>query len=244
MLPPRSLRSIHRRTRGWLGAWVEAGPAGAPGSDRLYFAEASRTVSTTSPPNTAPIVDLGGPSVTVNVPANSVVRFRVSYEGQTGPDPYGHVAGVFAEVVDPIDWPDGTSPAIGTAPTDTDFHTYTTYNAGTDRHNYEYLATAGVHTFTLEYEEATPVAIGGHDDPRAGANGGHCCVQRLLLDSGLTEECVRMVHSRRRKWPSPREYEKRSSRARNMRKASPRKPLALRHETTRVVRLWYAPPIS
>jgi len=143
---------------GATGPQGPAGPTGAPGADQLYFAQASGTVSTTLQ---GP-VDLGGPSVTVDVPANSVVRLRVSYQGQTGPDPNNNFAGVFTQVVDPIDYPSGT-PAIGRTPNDADFHTYTTYNAGTG--SYEYFATPGQHTYTLEYSEVPVLGVGGSVGP-------------------------------------------------------------------------------
>jgi hypothetical protein len=144
---------------GATGPQGPAGPAGAPGADQLYFSQASGTVSTTSQPSSSlpPIVDLGGPSVTVNVPANSLVRFHVSVEAQTGSDPSGNRAGVFAYVVDPIDFPTGTV-GIGQTPPDDNFHTYTTgWN--------EQPATAGEHTYTLEYQEVPVLGIGGSTGP-------------------------------------------------------------------------------
>jgi hypothetical protein len=150
--------------RGHQGPQGPAGVAGAPGADQLYFAEATGTVGTTSQPSSSapPIVDLGGPSVTVNVPANSIVRFRVSYLGQTGSDPSGNYAGIFTTVVDPTDFPSGTA-GIGKTPTDDKFHTYTTDNAGTG--NYESFATPGKHTYTLEYQEVPVLGVGGSTGP-------------------------------------------------------------------------------
>ena len=141
------------------GATGPQGPAGAPGADKLYFAQASGTVSTTSQPSSTlpPIVDLGGPSVTVNVPANSLVRFHVSVQAQTASDSSGNRAGVSAYVVDPIDFPTGTV-GIGRTPDDGNFHTYTTgWN--------EQPATAGQHTYTVEYQEVPVLGIGGITGP-------------------------------------------------------------------------------
>jgi hypothetical protein len=142
------------------GAAGPAGPAGAPGADQLYFAQASGTVSTTSQPSSsgAPIVDLGGPSVTINAPANSLVRFHVSVDAQTAADPSGNRAGVFADVVDSIgDFGTGTV-GVGRTPDDDNFHTYTTgWN--------ELPASAGEHTYTLEYQEVPVLGVGGSTGP-------------------------------------------------------------------------------
>jgi hypothetical protein len=154
-----------RGPQGPQGQQGPAGPAGAPGADQLYFAQASGQVSLSEQPiSSGPyFADLGGPSVTVNVPANSIVKFRVSYEGQTSPDQFGNFAGVFTEVVDKTDLPPGTSPGIGRTPSDANFHTYTTYDSGSGQ--YEYFASPGQHTYTLEYEEVPVLGIGGQTGP-------------------------------------------------------------------------------
>jgi hypothetical protein len=137
-----------------------AGPAGAPGSDQLYFAQASGEVSLTEQPSSsgAYVADLGGPSATVNVSANSLVRFHVSVDAQTSADQFGNRAGVFAYVVDSGgDIPLGTV-GVGRTPDDDNFHTYTTgWN--------EFPATGGQHTYTLEYEEVPVLGIGGQTGP-------------------------------------------------------------------------------
>lgn len=105
-------------------------------------------------------VDLGGPTLRIQIPAKAQVSFFVSFEGQTGLSTDGvDRAGVFTEVVDPIDFPAGTLPAVGATPPDDAFHLYTTTNAGGGVK--QYAATPGWHTYTLEYSEVPVLGIGG-----------------------------------------------------------------------------------
>ena len=139
-----------------LGIGAIAPAASAKSHQRVYFAEDPGTVST----SLQGPVDLGGPSLRIKLPHHAQVSFFVSYEGQTGLSTDGvDRAGVFAEVVDPIDFPAGTLPAVGMTPNDDAFHLYTTANAGGGVK--EYAATPGWHTYALEYSEVPVLGIGG-----------------------------------------------------------------------------------
>ena len=130
---------------------------------RTYFTQDRNEVSLTEQQSSSGpyFANLGGPSITVNVPARATVSYRLSFQGQTGTDPDGRRAGVFAAVVDSLD--DFLPYGAGRTPSDSNWHTYTYLSP-------QMQATAGKHTYTLEYEEVPVLGIGGVTGPFPPAN--------------------------------------------------------------------------